>query len=141
MRFSFSKSERIVSQKLIDELFTGDESHSLVAFPIRAVYKDFSQTSAHACLLSQSEATERNLKPQILTSVPKKRFKHAVDRNRVKRQLREAYRRHKHLLDGRSVAIAFIWLTDAHFPSDVVDQRVRSLLIRISKAKSQECRI
>ena len=73
--------------------------------------------------------------------MPKKRFKHAVDRNRVKRQLREAYRRNKHLLDGRSVAIAFIWLTDAHFPSDVVDQRVRSLLIRISKVKSEEFRV
>ena len=70
-------------------------------------------------------------------SVPKKRFKHAVDRNRVKRQLREAYRHHRHLLtdsmaEGLSLSIAFIWLTDAHFPSETVDHRVSSLLRRIA---------
>ena len=38
---------------------------------------------------------------QLLISVPKKRFKHAVDRNRVKRQVREAYRKNKSLLEGK----------------------------------------
>ena len=69
--------------------------------------------------------------------MPKKRFKHAVDRNRIKRQLREAYRHHRHLLtdsmaEGQSLSIAFIWLTDAHFPSETVDHRVSSLLRRIA---------
>ena len=70
-------------------------------------------------------------------SVPKKRFKHAVDRNRVKRQLREAYRHHRSLLtdrmaDGQSASVAFIWLTDTHFPSATVDRCVHSLLKRIA---------
>ena len=90
--------------------------------------------------LSPSEAAEKtlishlsSLTSQLLLSVPKKRFKHAVDRNRVKRQLREAYRHHKHLLDGKHMAVAFVWLTDAHFPSSVVEQRVKSLLTRIAE--------
>ena len=70
-------------------------------------------------------------------SVPKKRFKHAVDRNRVKRQLREAYRHHRHLLadrmgENQSLSVAFIWLSDTHFPSETVDHHVSSLLRRIA---------
>ena len=95
---SFPKQERIVSQKLIDELFTSGQSHSLTAFPLRAVF-----LSGAAQL-------------QLLLSVPKRRFKHAVDRNRVKRQLREAFRKNKQLLadalpDGQAVALAFIWMS------------------------------
>jgi ribonuclease P protein component len=120
-QFSFPKSERIVSQKLIDELFSKSGSHSLVAFPVRAVYKPLSPSTLH-------------LPPStLLVSVPKKHFKHAVDRNRVKRQLREAYRHHKHLLDGKQLAVAFIWLCDAHFPSTEVDRRIKSLLTRIAE--------
>ena len=124
--FTFRKAERIVSQKIIDDLFSGTGSHSLVAFPIRAVYKTHPSPST----LHTSPST-------ILVSVPKRRFHHAVDRNRVKRQLREAYRHYKYLLTDRlpadqSLSIAFIWQSDAHFPSAVIDKRVQNLLKRIA---------
>ena len=48
-----------------------------------------------------------------MVSVPKRCLKHAVDRNRVKRQVREAYRTNKHLLqpkEGQALLIAFIWM-------------------------------
>ena len=50
---------------------------------------------------------------QVLIATSKRKFHHAVDRNRVKRQLREAYRHNKHLLTDRlpadkAVDIAFI---------------------------------
>lgn len=120
--YTFPKSERIVSQKLIDELFTSGQSHSLTAFPLRAVYLYHTALTLHL---------------QILISVPKRRFKHAVDRNHVKRQIREAYRKHKQLVydslsDGQSLAIAFIWLSDRHYPSMHIEACVKSLLERIA---------
>lgn len=115
---NFPKSERIVSQKLIDELFTSGQSHSLTAFPLRAVY----MVKHHA------QAT------QILISVPKRQLRHAVDRNRVKRQLREAYRHQKALLAGHSLAIAFIWQSNQILPSSQIDSRMQNLLKRIAKS-------
>ena len=127
----FGKRERIVSQKLIDGLF-GGSNQSLVAFPLRIVYL-------------YKERAKDEPPVQVLMSVPKKRFKHAVDRNRVKRQLREAYRRHKDIVDSvlgeeEGLAIAFIWLSDRHAPSTVVDQRVVTLLEKMTKKVKSEVR-
>ncbi|MCR4957602.1 MAG: ribonuclease P protein component [Prevotella sp.] len=130
----FSKHERIVSQKLIDELFTGGQSHSLAAFPLRAVYL--------LCpAVAQPPAPDASAvaKVQLLLSVPKRRFKHAVDRNRVKRQLREAFRKNRALLteavaEGHCVALSFIWMSDKHFASSEVEQRVITLLKRVAAA-------
>ena len=126
---TFSKRERIVSRKLIEGFFTSGRGHSLTAFPLRAVYM------VRDC---QAEAVAKGEPPvTLLLSVPKRKFKHAVDRNRVKRQLREAYRNNKHLLasavpEGRQVALAFVWLSDHHFASVDVEHRVCSLLKRIA---------
>ena len=122
----FSKLERIVSQKLIDELFTSGQSHSLTAFPLRAVY------------LFRESPCQSVANIQLLISVPKRRFKHAVDRNRVKRQLREAFRLNKPLLsealpEGQRVALAFIWLSDQHLSTDRVAHSVVNLLQRIAQ--------
>ena len=78
---------------------------------------------------------------QLLISVPKKRFKHAVDRNRVKRQVREAYRKNKSLLEGKvnegeMLLIAIIWLTDKHFPTLDVEKKMISLMKQIAKDKA-----
>ena len=115
----FTKGERIVSQKLIDELFTSGQGHSLVAFPLRAVYMARPQAAV----------------TQVLVSVPKRQLHHAVDRNRVKRQLREAYRHHRILLPAdRPLAIAFVWQSQQILPSDQVDSRMHNLLKRIAKS-------
>lgn len=121
---SLKKKERIVSQKLIDELFSSRQGHSLTAFPLRAIYinKVREKTDAPAV--------------QMLVSVPKRRFKHAVDRNRVKRQVREAYRHQKAFLSedidqNRQIAVAFIWLSNSHCPTKTVYGRVGELLRRI----------
>ena len=121
----FQKQERIVSQKLIEELFGGGQSHSMAAFPLRAVYM-------------QQERQDRSEPVKVLISVPKKRLHHAVDRNRAKRQVREAYRLQKQLLiekipERRAVDIAFIWLSDRPCPTEEISNKVRSLLERIAK--------
>lgn len=125
MTETFHKEERIVSRKQIEMLFGGGTSQSLAAFPLRVVY----MTQA----LPTGEAPV-----QILVSVPKKHFKHAVDRNRVKRQIREAYRLNKTILydvlaPNEQLLIGFIWLSNQHYPTPVVAQRVVSLLHRIAE--------
>ena len=123
--FSFDKKERIVSRKLIETLFDGGQSHSVAAFPLRSVYMTY-------------ERQDGQQPVEVLISIPKKRLHHAVDRNRVKRQVREAFRRQKHLLTEKvpptqTVAIAFIWLTDRLLPSADIESRMKNVLERIGK--------
>ena len=82
-------------------------------------------------MLSERQCDEAPV--QLLISVPKKRFKHAVDRNRVKRQVREAYRLNKQRLwervpEGKALAVVFIWLADTPKDSRRVSQSVCSIL-------------
>ena len=120
---TFSKRERIVSRKLIERLFSQGSSHSTSAYPLRIVYME----------------TEREEVPvQMMVSVSKRHFKRAVKRNRVKRQVREAYRHHKQLLiekvpEDKSLAVAFIWLSDDLFDSRQVEKSVRRLLEKVAE--------
>ena len=133
--FSFEKKEHVVSQKLIDELFTGGNSQSVAAFPLRVVYM---VKPLNAPLGSDTSLIEERPAPQVLLSVSKKRLHHAVDRNHAKRQLREAYRLNKHVLNGllpadSQLVMAFIWLTDTPQPTDIIAARMKTLLHRVGK--------
>lgn len=124
-RFTLSKEERICSKKLINELFTGN-GRSMTAFPLRVVFM-------------KRTIVDDQPRAAMLVSVPKRYFKHAVDRNRVKRQVREAFRRHKSMItqnltdDHESVAMAFVWLTNEKYPSSEVENRMVRLLTCISE--------
>lgn len=126
-RYTFHKNERLCSKKLIERLFAGGNK-SFPTFPLRVVYM---------CLPSE----ETDPGASILISVPKKRFKHAVKRNQVKRQVREAYRRNKHiLLDAlkaqetpAKMIMAFIWLDNHIHTSEEVEYKVKKLLTHISE--------
>ena len=116
----FSKRERIVSRKLIEQLFSKGSSFSVSAFPLRIV-------------VLETERVADDIPVQVLISVSKRHFKHAVDRNRVKRQVREAYRHHKQILTEKvqqeqTFAIAFIWLADELLESATVVKSVKKLL-------------
>jgi ribonuclease P protein component len=79
-KYTFTKEERLCSQKQIELLF--NNSSSFILYPFRFVWT--SQTLADAPYPAE-----------IAISVPKKRFKRAVDRNKIKRLIREAYRKNK----------------------------------------------
>ena len=122
-RNTFKKSERLCSRILIDCLFQGD-SRSVSAYPVRAVFTPSEEVSGVS----------------ILISVPKKRFHHAVDRNRVKRQLREAYRKHKHTLAQKMASreqgllIAFIYVSPQIESTAYIEKRMTRLLDKIGEA-------
>jgi len=123
---TFSKSERIVSRKLIEQLFSKGSSQSMSAFPLRIVFMERSRT-------------EGGQPVQTLVSVSKRHFKRAVKRNRVKRQIREAYRLHKQMLleklpQEKSLAIAFIWLADELCDSRQVERSVVRLLGKVAES-------
>ena len=120
--FGLKKAERLCGKKAIDALFAGTDSKSLSAYPIRIVFRPTEEAGI-----------------RILVSVSKKRFRHAVDRNRVKRQLREAYRQNKHILASTEQStpgmdIAFIWLTDKHQSSDLITRKMIMLLEKIAQS-------
>ncbi len=129
-KYTLNKSERLCSKKLIERLFGGGNK-SFPTFPIRVVYMYL-------------EAEETSADISVLISVPKKRFKHAVKRNRVKRQIREAYRHHKHILTDalqaseqpKKMALAFIWLDNKLHQTDVVSYKVKKLLQHIAEEQS-----
>ncbi|MDP3467225.1 MAG: ribonuclease P protein component [Daejeonella sp.] len=77
--YSFKKEERLCNVKLIEKLFT--DGSSFLVYPFRIVWLTNVANSVHPV--------------QVLISVPKKRFKRAVDRNLIKRRIREVYRLHK----------------------------------------------
>lgn len=115
------KAERLNSKAIIDKLFSG-ASRSFAIFPLRVVFMTLEKGDADA---------------SILISVPKKRFKRAVKRNRVKRLVREAYRKNKHellsALAGKDygLAVSFIYL-DSTLPESVdIELKVKRLLDRI----------
>ena len=130
------KEERLCSKKLIDTLFGTGGSHAMTAYPLKAVYRLIDNKTE----TSVSKETVMELKVQVLVSVPKKHFKRAVKRNRVKRQVREAYRKHKSFVTLRvneqtdkQLLIAFIWLSNELMNSVTIEQRVCNLLQRIGE--------
>lgn len=127
MPHTFSSNERIKSQKLSQSLFMGGNSRSMAVYPVRMVYM-------------QIDRTEGDAPAKTLMSVSKRHFKRAVKRNRVKRQLREAYRLNKHILHdaietsgcGKAYALAFLWQSDKLFETREVEVSVAKLLMRLA---------
>ncbi|TBW25846.1 ribonuclease P protein component [Gramella sp. KN1008] len=95
---SFGNSQKLKSKKHIDLLFT--EGKSLKAFPLKLIY------------IPLAEKGEPQLKTGV--SVPKKLVSTAVKRNRIKRLIREVFRKNKYLVTkdlSSSHAFMFIYIS------------------------------
>lgn len=128
-RFGFPKTERLKSRKQIDGLF--EKGKGFGVFPIRVMYQFFPAETAPAGL-------------QAGVTVSKRHFKKAVDRNRIKRLLREAYRLQKEELQaglkaGGRRGIVFFLYTDKTVASfDVVKGAMAKCLKKLSVIANSE---
>ncbi len=126
---TFSKAERICSKLLIEKLFAGGNP-SMAAYPLRAVFMTVSP---------DDPKLPHDAPVQVLISIPKRKLRRAVDRNRMKRQVREAYRRNKQQLcdlmqeRGETLALAFVCIGDTPCSSAKMTQSVCSILRRVGE--------
>ena len=113
--FSFPKKEKLTNKKVFEALFT--EGKSLREFPIKLIY------------LSSNSKEEAPIKVAVVA--PKKKFKTAVQRNRIKRLLREAYRLNKPLIFNNikgNFAFIFLYLGKKTPGFNEVDKAMKKLL-------------
>ncbi len=122
---NFNRAEHLKSKKNIDLLFA--KGKGISSNPIRIVY--------------YYEENERIL-PQVMFSVSKKNFKKAVDRNRIKRQMREIYRlnRDRLFLPDRknSFLLAFIFTAKEKIPYNILEKKLNLALERLKAISVQD---
>ena len=113
MKLSFSNKQKLKSQKLIDEIF--EEGKSVTVFPLKMVYLYTDNSN------------------QVGVSVSKRNFKRAVDRNRIKRLMREAYRHNKNMLIDNNVsgyAFMILYLSKDLPDYKLVNSKTQALLTK-----------
>lgn len=125
MNNTLPKTERLKRTKLFDELFA--DGKSTAKYPVRAVW-------------IETELPEKEEPVQVAFSVPKRRFKHAVDRNRIKRQMREVYRTNKNdlhtVLRSRQKQIALALLFTGKDGPEFVELKEKIILV-LTRLKKQ----
>ena len=116
VKLAFSRKESLKGKKSIEELFKNSSSFYL-----------------HPLLIKYIKVPEVTGCNQILISVPKKKFKRAVDRNLLKRRIREAYRLNKQQVftdASPSYHIAIIYLDKSKLPFSLIQDKLIVLLKR-----------
>jgi ribonuclease P protein component len=118
---TFPKSEHLCGEKRITELFTKGEA--FMAYPLRVLYLLQPKTDVEAV--------------SVMVSVPKKRFKRAVKRNRIKRLMREAYRLNKqalteHVLEkGMQIHLAFNYVSNDELDFEIIEKKMKQALKKL----------
>lgn len=120
MKYRFGKQEHLKSRKTIGKLF--QEGKQLKKYPIKLVYLPIN--------------FEESIVFKVAFSVPKRNFKRAVDRNHLKRLLREIYRLQKELIatkEKQQYALMFIYLSKEKLTFEELKQKMEQLLIKLKE--------
>ena len=126
MKQTFKKEERLHSKKLIGQLFARGDS--FFVYPFKVIFLPVSENSS--------------IPAQVLISVSKKKFKSAVKRNRIKRLIREAYRKNKQFLTNenprnKTLLVAFIYVADTIMEYHDIEKKIILILQRL-KSKDEK---
>ena len=122
--FTFRKEERLCSKKIFEELAAGN--NSFFSHPIKLIWL-------------QRETLPDDALVQAAFTVPKRLFKKAVDRNRIRRIMREAYRLNKHHLyehctsKNIKLALLFVYVAKDSPNFNYVQEKLLLLLQRLIK--------
>nr|WP_183568209.1 ribonuclease P protein component [Mucilaginibacter sp. SP1R1] len=122
--YTFKKEERLCNKRLIDKLFHNGSSFLCYPFKVSWLYH-----------------TDPQLYPaQVLFSVPKRRYKHAVDRNLIKRCMRESYRLQKqlHLYNllqaaDKKIILSVGYIGKEIVPYSVIEKKMLKLLHQLAE--------
>lgn len=126
MGFTFKKEERLCSRQLIDRLYA--EGHRLMAFPY----------SVQWMTLESGEPLSHSA-TQVMIVAPKRKFHHAVDRNRVRRLTRECYRLRKHALydflqqHGLTLVFSMVYIHNEIMSYDQLGHKMDKLIAALQK--------
>lgn len=133
-QFTLGKKERLKSRKQIEQLFSVGKKFSIAPFRIFFLTGSFNET----------EGFENNLK--FGAGVSSRNFKKAVDRNRIKRLVREAWRLQKNELkdklkaSGKQIHVFFIYtakeLPEFNLVKDKVAVALKKLLEKTDENNS-----
>lgn len=121
---TFKKGERLKSSKVISALFTGD-CPAVKAYPLIAVYKIIDEPRSEFPV-------------QVAFSIPKRRIKSAVRRNKVRRRVKESYRFRKSLLyqdiqlkPDTQLAIMLIYVSNEVVEFNKIDRAIKKLVSKL----------
>lgn len=118
--FTLKKQDRLKSRKLIDQLFTSGES--VFVYPIKLMYMPVSELDSPL---------------KMAVTVPKRHFKLAIDRNHLKRKIREAYRLNKSPLQDKlrssssHFILMFIYVGKGVEEYAIIEKAVKKLLFKM----------
>lgn len=117
MNYKFPKSEKLRLKKDLENLFK--KGNKVFKYPISLIYLPIYGPGKNLCAVS----------------VPKKKFKKAVDRNRIKRLMREAYRLNKHkiILNDKHYHMMFVYSVTQQPDFKIVEKSIIKLLNDLSK--------
>jgi ribonuclease P protein component len=124
LRYTFCKDERLKSRKIIQELFEKGKIVHHYPFKVLYIYKPKNESKFPA---------------QFAISVSKRNFKHAVDRNRIKRKVREAYRKNKHTLysaiakSDQILCLFVIYTAKDELEYSVFETEIKNMITKVNQ--------